>query len=59
MSFINFNNRDRRYDDDYVIYDECNDVVSPLHDDYYHYKTLQEDMNNPLSDDYIPEGYRY
>lgn len=59
MSLIHFSSSDRRYDDDGYVYDYKNNEVSPLDDDYYYYKTLQEDMNNPLSDDYIPEGYRY
>ena len=59
MRLINFSNSDRRYDNDDYVYDEYNNEVLPLDDDYCYYKTLQENMNDPLWDDYIPEGHRY
>lgn len=34
------------------VLDENGHPVSPLHDDYEYYKSRQEDLNNPLSDDY-------
>ena len=34
------------------------DEMSPLDDDWYAYKTEQEELDNPLSDDYVKESHR-
>ena len=34
------------------------DEMSPLDDDWYSYKTEQENTENPLDDDYVKEEYR-
>lgn len=44
--------KDKRFLDDGIIYDDCNNEVSPLDDDYYHWKCEQERLTDPLSDDY-------
>lgn len=43
---------DKRYLKDGQIYDGNNRPVSPLDDDYRYYKSAQEDLTDPLSDDY-------
>lgn len=34
------------------------DEMSPLDDDWYAYKTEQEEKNNPLNVDYVKESHR-
>lgn len=48
---------DKRLNDDGIVYDENQKEVSPLDDDYEYYKSEQEAMTNPLSDDYIRRDY--
>lgn len=43
---------DKRYLKDGQIYDDNNRPVSPLDDDYQYYKSAQEDLTDPSSDDY-------
>ena len=43
---------DESCDEDDIIYDEDGNEGNCLDDDYEYYKSLQEDTNNPLSDDY-------
>ena len=38
--------------------DRYYDEMSPLDDDWYAWKTEQERIKNPLSDDYVREEYR-
>ena len=42
----------RKFSDDGFIYDDNGTYVSPLDDDYEYWKTKQEVLTNPLSDDY-------
>lgn len=35
-----------------TVYDDNGYEVSPLDDDYYYWKSEQDNLNNPLSDDY-------
>ena len=44
--------RDKRFDNDGFVYDDNNNQVSPLDDDYYYWKSEQESLTDPLSDDY-------
>ena len=34
------------------------DDITPLDDDWYAYKTMQEQKENPLDVDYVPEKHR-
>ena len=43
---------DKRFNNDGNIYDDNNNVVTPINDDYDFYKSEQENLTNPLSDDY-------
>lgn len=43
---------DKRFLDDGFVYDENNHRVSPLDDDYEYWKSEQDRLTNPLSDDY-------
>lgn len=43
---------DKRFSKDGSIYDDNNNEVSPLDDDYYYWKSQQDELTNPLSDDY-------
>ena len=43
---------DPRFDDDGFVYDDSGSYVSPLDDDYEYWKSEQEALTNPLSDDY-------
>lgn len=36
----------------YEIYDDNRHIVSPLDDDYEYWKSKQDALTNPLSDDY-------
>lgn len=47
--------RDKRFGGDGFVYDDNNSVVSAVDDDYKHWKSTQEAMTDPLSDDY----YKY
>lgn len=40
----------------YEIYDDNKSVVSPLSDDYEYWKSEQDVLTNPLSDDYCKYG---
>lgn len=42
----------KNYVTDEYVTDENGKEVSPLDDDYRYYKSIWEDFNNPLSDDY-------
>lgn len=44
--------KDKRFNNDGNVYDENNNVVSPISDDYDYYKHAQDNLTNPLSDDY-------
>ena len=44
--------RDKRFSGDGFVYDENGGCVSPLDDDYEFYKSEQEALTDPLSDDY-------
>lgn len=44
--------RDPRIDETETIFDDNGSEVSPLDDDYEYWKSVQEDLNNPMSDDY-------
>ena len=44
--------RDNRFNNDGSVYDECGTRVPPTSDDYEYWKAEQEDLTNPLSDDY-------
>lgn len=44
--------KDPRIDEDETIYDDNGTEVSPLDDDYEYWKSVQESLNDPLSDDY-------
>ncbi len=41
-----------RYNEDSPIYDGNGDVVSPTDDDYEYWRSEQDTLTNPLSDDY-------
>lgn len=43
---------DKRFLDDGFVYDENGNRVSPVDDDYDFWKSDQESLTNPLSDDY-------
>lgn len=43
---------DNRFNDDGFVYDDNNNQVSPLDDDYYYWKSEQESLIDPLSDEY-------
>lgn len=43
---------DRKYLRDEQVYDDNNNKVSPLDDDYAFWKAEQERITNPLSDEY-------
>lgn len=43
---------DPRFNDDGAVYDDSGSEVSPLDDDYEFWKSEQERLTNPLSDDY-------
>lgn len=43
---------DRRFSKDGYVYDDNNTRISPSDDDYRYWKARQEDLTNPLSDDY-------
>lgn len=49
MFAINFGPEYDEYD---AVYDDNGSEVSPLDDDYYYWKSEQDNLNNPLSDDY-------
>ena len=44
--------KDKRFNNDGYVYDDNNNKVSPLNDDYYYWKSIRESLTNPLSDDY-------
>lgn len=44
--------RDPRFNDDGFIYDDNGDYVSPTDDDYEYWRSEQESLTDPLSDDY-------
>lgn len=44
--------RDPRIDEDETIFDDNGTEISPLDDDYGYWKSVQESLNDPLSDDY-------
>lgn len=46
------NVRDKRFCDDGSVYDDNNNRVTPVDDDYAYWKAEQERLNDPLSDDY-------
>lgn len=43
---------DKRFSDDGNIYDDNNNVVTGTDDDYEYWKSEQERLTDPLSDDY-------
>lgn len=43
---------DKRFNDDGYVYDDNNNYVSALDDDYDYWKYEQERVTNPLDDDY-------
>lgn len=43
---------DNRFNDDGFVYDDNNNQITPLDDDYYYWKSEQESLTDPLSDDY-------
>lgn len=43
---------DKRFSNDGCIYDNNNNRITPVDDDYYFWKIEQNNLNNPLSDDY-------
>ena len=43
---------DKRFNKDGYIYDDNDNYVSPLDDDYEYWKSEQEALIDPLSDDY-------
>lgn len=43
---------DKRFNNDGFIYDDNNNYVSPLNDDYEYWKSEQERLTDPVSDDY-------
>lgn len=45
-------NPDPRFDDDDFVYDDNGSYVSPTDDDYEYWKSVQESLTDPLSDDY-------
>jgi hypothetical protein len=44
--------KDKRFNDDGIVYDDNNTEISPTDDDYDYWKSEQENLTNPLSDDY-------
>ena len=44
--------KDKRFNDDDFVYDENSQCVSPLDDDYEYWKTVQDNLTDPMSDDY-------
>ena len=42
----------KRFSGDGFVYDDSDNVVSPVDDDYEYWKSVQESLNDPLSDDY-------
>ena len=46
------NMKSRRFSDDGFVYDDNDDYVSSLDDDHEYWKSEQEALTNPLSDDY-------
>ena len=44
--------RDKRFDNDGLVYDDNNNQISPLDDDWLYWKSEQESLTDPLSDDY-------
>ena len=44
--------RSKRFNDDGFVYDDNDNYVSPLDDDYEYWRSVQEALTNPLSDDY-------
>ena len=45
-------NPDPRFLDDGFVYDDSGTEVSPLDDDYEYWKSVQDSLTDPLSDDY-------
>ena len=43
---------DKRFRKDGLIYDDKSNEISPLDDDYEYWKSVQENLTDPLSDDY-------
>lgn len=43
---------DKRFSGDGCVYDDNNNEVSCLDDDYHYWKSEQERLTDPLSDDY-------
>ena len=43
---------EKRFSGNGLVYDDNNNVVSPVDDDYEYWKSEQEVLTNPLSDDY-------
>lgn len=43
---------DKRFLQNGIVYDDNNAVVSPISDDYEYWKTEQDNITNPMSDDY-------
>ena len=44
--------KDPRFNDDGFVYDDNGTEVSHLDDDYEYWKSVQESLTDPLSDDY-------
>lgn len=42
----------KRFSGDGLVYDDNDSPVSPLDDDYEYWKSKQDTLTNPLSDDY-------
>lgn len=40
------------YDEFEIVCDDYGNEISPLDDDYIYWKNYQENLDNPLSDDY-------
>lgn len=45
----------KRFSKDGLVYDDNDNMVSPADDDYEYWKSEQDELTNPLSDDY----YKY
>ena len=43
---------DKRFNNYGFVYDDSNNRISPLDDDYKYWESIQESLINPLSDDY-------
>lgn len=43
---------EKRFQQDGYVYDDCDNYVSPIDDDYEYWKAEQEALTDPLSDDY-------